>query len=115
MAKSIVIVGCKLPSGLEIRVGDASVVLNGANSNTVVDDTGFGITKVDGEFWEAWKKGHHDFTPLVNGLIFAHDDQAKTRSQAKENAKELTGLEGIDPKKPGKPGEAIEPASTKED
>lgn len=91
-------VGCKLPHGLIIKTGGKAVTLNGANSARIVG--GYGLTQVDKDFFEAWKKEFAQFPPLKHGLIFAQEKPASADSQAKEQADIRTGLEPIDPAKP---------------
>lgn len=44
---------------------------------------------------------HDGFPPLAKGLIFEQATVAKAEDQAKEQAGIKSGLEPIDPKKPG--------------
>lgn len=113
MAKNIVTVGCKLPNGLEIHLGDNRekvVVLKGANSSDLIG--GHGLTEVDAEFWAAWLEQNTDFAPLQAGLIFANESAAKARDEAKEKVDNASGFEGINPEKPGKD---IKKATDKDD
>lgn len=91
-----VIVGCKLPNGVIMELGNKSVEINGANSSHVVG--GHGITyDVDAEFFSAWMKAHEDRDMVKNGFIFAHEKAAETKAQAKEQEENNTGLEPINP------------------
>lgn len=100
-----VVVGCKLPNGLEILLGGKSVVLNGANSAAIIG--GYGLTgDVDKAAFEEWLLDFADAPFVKNELVFAQANERSAKSKAEENAKEKTGLEGLDPKKPA-PG--IEP------
>ena len=110
MSKENVVVGCKLPNGLVIRLGEQEVTLNGANSSKIVG--GHGLTDVNKDFWSAWLEQHKDFAPVVAGLIFANDNFAKTRDEANEKQDNESGFEGINPDKPGK---GIKKASEKDD
>lgn len=93
-----VTVGCKIPNGLILEVGNTRVTLNGANSSNIIG--GHGITEgVDQDFFEAWMQAH-DWLPAVkNGFVFAHTKPANAQAEAKEKADETTGLEPLDPKK----------------
>lgn len=95
-----VTVGCKLPNGLHLDLGDKRVTLNGANSARIVG--GYGITEgVDAAFFEAWKKTYADSPAVKNGLVFAHGKTGDVEAQAREQAEIRTGLEPLDPEKPG--------------
>ncbi len=104
----MVTVGCKLPNGIVIRHGDKSVELKGWNDEAIY--FGHGLTEVDKDFWDAWIKDHADFAPVKGGFIFAQNNFASAKAESKEKEKEKTGLEGIDPKKPGR---GITPADSK--
>lgn len=100
-----VIVGCKLPHGLETQMGGQTVVLAGNNSTEIVG--GYGLTRdVDKAAFEKWLIDFAEFPPVKKGLIFAQTSERSVRAEANEKADEKTGLEGLDPKKPA-PG--IEP------
>lgn len=102
-----VIVGCKLPHGLEAQIAGKTVVLNGSNSATIIG--GYGLTQgVDKDGFEAWLLAYADLPYVKNELVFAQESAKSAAAQATENAAEKTGLEGLDPKKPA-PG--IEPDS----
>lgn len=94
-----VTVGCKLPHGLIIKTGGKSITLNGANSSKIVG--GYGLTQVDKDFFDAWKTEFAQFAPLKNHLIFVQEKPANAEAQAKEQTEVKTGLEPLDPAKPG--------------
>lgn len=95
-----VTVGCKLPHGLHLDIGEKRVTLAGANASQVIG--GHGITEnVDKEFFEKWLSLNKDSVAVQRGLIFAHDKAGNTKSEAIEKQEEKTGLEGIDPANPG--------------
>lgn len=105
-----VTVGCKLPHGIHLDIGDKRVTLNGAHSAAIIG--GHGITEnVDKDHFEAWMIMYKDHPAVKAGYIFAHDKANNTAAQAKERAKEKTGFEGLNPEKP-MPG--IEKADVKE-
>lgn len=92
-----VTVGCKMPNGLILEMGEKRVVLNGANSSGIIG--GHGLTEgVDKEFWDAWSAKHATLDPVKKGFVFAHEKTANTVAEAKEKAAEKTGLEPLDPK-----------------
>jgi len=107
-------VACKLPHGLHIQLrktektrdGEIStgvgevVTLKGANARDAV--AGHGITHgVDKDFFEAWLKQEAAQPFVKNKLVFAQERENSVIAQAKEQANNVTGFEGIDPKKPG--------------
>lgn len=103
---SKVTVGCRLPTGIILRLTDAKgnetqVELKGQNADMngaiVIQPTHCGYTEVEKDFWDAWFAKHADFPAVANGAIFAEATEAKTRSAAKERVKEKTGLEGVSP------------------
>lgn len=88
-----VLVGSKLPNGLEIEFKDGKkLILKGINSSLIIGAT-YGITEVDSDLWASWAADNSDFPPLKNKSIFV----AKNNSDAKSIASELkdvqTGLE----------------------
>lgn len=93
-----VTVGCKLPHGLIIGIGDKQVALNGANSSEIIG--GYGLTKVDKDLATAWFDAYKDYDPVKAGLIFVQGKEADAKAQAKEQAGVKTGTEKLDPKKP---------------
>lgn len=112
-------VACKLPHGLHIQLrktttkrdGEVSegfgpvVTLKGANDRDAV--AGHGITHgVDKELFEAWLKQEAEQPFIKNKLVFAQERENSAVAQAKEQEKNITGFEGIDP---AKPGEGIKP------
>lgn len=93
----VVYVGCKLPNGLLLQVGNEAVELAGANASEIVG--GYGVTPVSRDFWDAWAAEHRSYEPLKNDLIFVQDKELDARAQAKEQ-KEVKGIEGVNPDKP---------------
>lgn len=93
-----VTVGCKLPNGLIIQVGNKSHTLKGANDTAIVG--GHGITEgVDKELWDAWNAANKDRTMVKNGHVFAHGKTESTKAEATEKTSNKTKLEPIDPSK----------------
>ena len=91
-----VTVGCKLPNGIILELGNKSVAIKGSNSSVLIG--GHGITEnVDKEFFEAWLAKNTGLQFVKAELIFAHEKPASTAAQAKERAKEKTGLEPLSP------------------
>lgn len=89
-------VGCRLPNGVVLELGDKKVTLNGLNK-VVIIGVDHGITEVDGDFWAAWSELNKDFTPFKNGAIFSAGDAKSTSALAEDLQGVKTGLEPIDP------------------
>lgn len=97
---STVTVGCKLPNGIHLDHQGKRVTIKGANSSVVIG--GHGLTEgVDKEFWDGWLAEHQDYEPVKQGLIFAQNTTRNAEAEAKEKEGNLSGLEGVDPDKPG--------------
>lgn len=109
-----VTVACKLPHGLHIQLrktektrdGEIStgigevVTIKGANAHDAI--AGHGITPgVDKDFFEAWLKQEAAQPFVKNKLVFAQERENSAVAQAKEQARNVTGFEGLDPTKPG--------------
>jgi hypothetical protein len=93
-------VGCKLPHGLHLDIGDTRVTLKGANDAEIIG--GHGITEnVDAAFFAKWCELNHQHPALENNLIFAQAKTADVKAQAKEQKNVKTGFEGINPAAPG--------------
>lgn len=103
MSKTIVI-GCRLPCGITLDLVNAAgkevkVLLNGQNSAQegspiiLLSERDYGVTDVDAEFWEAWKKQYADFQPLKVGAIFEAKDERDAKAVHRELKAEKTGHE----------------------
>lgn len=126
--KASVLVGCRFPAGLVLRVFKmvpqtetlsggrtqttkvaslaAEVRLKGSASREspiAVDLRGrYGVTEVPSEFWAEWLKQQGPDSDLVKGhIVFAADTRDDLKAINREVGKELTGLEPLDPSKPG--------------
>lgn len=56
--------------------------------------SGFALTRgVDADFWEEWLNQNQDSDCVRNGLIFAHENAADSKAQAKEH-REVTDNQG---------------------
>ena len=106
MAGETVVVGCKLPNGHLITVGETTVRLNGSskylmpvegrkdvNTEVVHSD---GLTLVDKALWDAWYTSHKLFTPVKNGHIYASPNRVEATAKAKDTRENKTGLEPLD-------------------
>lgn len=94
------VIGCKLPNGLTIDHKDESVTLVGSNAPGSV--AGYGLTHgVDIDWFSDWATGPgRDFPPVAKGFIFLAGSDRNAEAQAREQADERSGLEGLDPEKP---------------
>lgn len=99
---AVVTVGCRLPSGLEIQVGEKKIELAGQNQRykelgieiILLKDEDYGTTEVDASFWEAWKQiVGQDFAPLKSGAIFESKNATEAKAQAKDLKEKKTGHE----------------------
>lgn len=103
-----VIVGCKLPHGLIIRLPNAEtpVTLKGANSGTIVGLDGkvvrgtCGFTPVDEAFITQWLKLNAPMVMVKKGLVFVQKDQKNAAAEASDKAAVKTGFEAVDPEHP---------------
>lgn len=93
-----VTIGCKLPNGLVLALGETRHTLAGTRASAVVG--GYGLTPVPADFWAAWSRKYAAFPPLQQGLIFAQPTVDKAAAQAREHAALRTGLEPINPQTP---------------
>jgi hypothetical protein len=118
-----VLVGCKLPHGLQISATDndgelVHVKLNGSRTPvqatihrpmpTHTISSGYGLTTVDRGLWERWLDEHRTYPAVQSGMIFAVESAASAKDRAKDGLKVKTGFEPAEHlKKPkdAKPGE----------
>lgn len=91
-------IGCKLPTGLTLRLGGVEHKLAGANAATLIG--GYGLTPVPEDFWAAWSATYAEYPPLKLGLVFAQTTPQKATAQAQEHASLRTGQEAINPQTP---------------
>lgn len=92
---STVTIGCRLPCGLIIDLGDnktPSVELAGQRQAQerskiiTLSNEDYGTTEVDASLWEAFKaRVGPDFAPIKSGAVF----EAKTEKEAKAVHKDL--------------------------
>lgn len=93
---ALVTVGCKLPAGLILEVGEKRVTVNGSNSSVVIG--GHGITEgVDKDFFDSWLSAHSFLDFVKNGFLFAHEKANNVTAEAKDKASVETGFEPINP------------------
>lgn len=109
-----VVVGCRLLHGIGLQIFETGktddgqpirkavgekVWLNGANKSGLIN--GVGLTEVDASFWDAWVKDNASFAPFKNGHIFVQSTRERALSAADERKTLKTGVEPLDPEKPG--------------
>lgn len=131
-----VTVACKLPHGLELRVFDmietqepmfgggykpVKVARERAERAIIKGNAfpqekgpsgpiigGFALTHgVPKDLWDLWIKQNARLVAVQKGLIFAHLKADNTEAEAREKEEIKSGLERLDPAKPGKD---LEPA-----
>lgn len=96
-----VAVGCKLPNGLHLDIGETRVTLKGANAARVFG--GFGVTEgVDKSFYEEWCRINAQHPALKNGLIFAEAEADSVEDRGEEQAELRSGFEQLNPNELGK-------------
>ena len=94
----LVTIGCKLPNGIIIVLGDKKAKINGFNQNMVQVADGFGITEnVDEELFDAWLAKHANFALVKNGLIFKSKNANEATAKGKDLKGKKGGLEQLDP------------------
>lgn len=118
-AAAILVIGCKLPSGLKLEIGKPhdpgyrSVDLKGANHGEYQGradsgrifvpktEQGFGLTRVPADLWEEWKKRHKVNATrwLRDGVLFVAEDGESARAMAADHAEVTTGFEQLNPDK----------------
>lgn len=89
---STVTIGCRLPTGLILQVGEKFVELEGQRQTQkrspviLLTPDDYGVNEVDAAFWEAWvTQVGTDYAPLKSGAIF----EAKSAKEADAKAKDL--------------------------
>lgn len=101
-----VTVACKLPNGLQLELeGKERVVLRGTAvpfGAAPVDVGGYALTQnVDADFWNEWLAKYKNYPPVKKGLVFAYAKPQDAQARALEMKDERSGLEPIDPDRPG--------------
>lgn len=112
-----VIVACKLPTGLHLDLAGPPprrVTLRGTatpfGEPPIIVQGGYSLTHdVDEEFMDEWMRVYASTELVQKSIIFVHSKVADARAHSRELAEVRTGLEPLDPDKPGK---GLEPVST---
>ena len=111
-----ILIGNRLATGLILNDPldqDRKMTIEGTNTSRIIGAT-FQVTRVPVDFWENWKgyhgSGKNVFPAYASGAIF---EAGSTETEAEKEAKNLegtkTGLEGLDPDKPGDKLEKLNP------
>lgn len=96
--QNTVVIGCKLPNGFVMQVGEVARVIKGFNSSVVIG--GHGVTEgVPAELWGAWLKENKDRDLVKNGFVFARANSKDVKAEAKEKTREKSGTEPMKPPK----------------
>lgn len=68
------VIGCRLPNGLVIRIRDQTILLRGIKDMPGRDGVrsygGIGFTRVLKSLWNEFLKNHSEWLPLQNGSVF---------------------------------------------
>ena len=94
MAKTVQVC-CKLPNGLIVEHPldpSKKVTLKGRNSATIIGAT-YGVTELDGDFWDAWISMHSKDAAVECGAIFTVGTAKDVPVAAKDYEEVKTGLE----------------------
>lgn len=95
MAK--VTVGCRLPNGISLDHPtdlNKKITLAGSNKERIAG-SGYGLTEVEKDLWDAVEASHKGLSFFVNGSIFVAKNAADAEIAVREVAKESTGFEKI--------------------
>lgn len=102
-----VTVACKLPNGVHLDIrGRGRVTLRGTavafGVAPVIVPGGYALTPdVDEDWWNAWLDLSRDLDIVKKQIVFAMPKPVEARARAREMAELRTGLEPMDPDKPG--------------
>ncbi len=111
MSKTVT-VACKLPGGVTLDHAGLKVTLKGANADDAL--LGYGRTPVDADWFDSWlssdEGGGHgaEFPAVKAGLIFANRDPKKVDDEIAEKSGDPTVQSGLEPIDPDKPGPGLE-------
>ncbi len=100
MSKTV-LVACKLPSGIELDGTTGVILINGTNTAMVPGAPG--LTHVEANEWAYLQATYAEHAVFKNNSVFTHGDDnvGNIIAMADELENEKTGLEGLDPTKPG--------------
>lgn len=89
-------IGCRLPHGIVLEVGDKLVNIKGLNSSMIIGADHF-ANEVDASFWKAWSEANADSRLLSSGALFSASNEKEAKAKAKDLKSVKTGLEPVDP------------------
>lgn len=97
---SKVTIGCKLPNGIIMQVGEKSVRINGWNNNAIKGGS-HGITEgVPADMWEAWRKEYAESRLVKGEFIFACGESRQAEAKARDHKENRSGHEQLPKLKP---------------
>lgn len=93
---STVTIGCKLPNGIHMQVGDSPRVrILGWNNNEIAG-LSHGITReVPESLWDAWRAEHAESKLIKNGIVFAEASEKRAQDKAKDQKDNVSGHEQL--------------------
>lgn len=95
----LVYVGCRLPHGLHLDVGQGEAVkrvtIAGANRARLIG--GAGVTPVPKDHWDAWHAKNKDLAFMKSGAVFVTKSPADAEMEGEQRKSDKTGFEGADP------------------
>ena len=114
MAETVT-VACKLPAGIHLDLPGKRVTLRGIavpyGEPPVIVPGGYALTPdVDADFMTKWLELYSTMDIVVKQILYVMPKSSEARSRAKELTEIKTGLEPINP---DKPGVGLEPVGTK--
>lgn len=90
-----VTVGCKLPNGFTLIVGNKSVEVDGLNKTQIYGSTE-AFTEVEASFWQAWVAENKNKSWYTSQSIFAKENIKEAKAKAKDLKSVRTGLEPVE-------------------
>lgn len=85
-----------IPGAPTVRVNGPAVPYGAMPNYTIAGGCGF-TNNVDRDFWVKWLEQNKDHDAVLNGMIFAEDNEADAKAKALELKGELSGLHPIIP------------------
>lgn len=108
---SFVAIGCRLPSGIVLDLGDPSkptVEIAGQRQAqerspiVVLSQADYGITMVEESFWEAFKtRVGPEFAPIKSGALFEAKNDKEVKAKVKDLKDKKTGHEPLSQEEAG--------------
>lgn len=89
-----VTVGCKLPHGFPLTVGNKTVMIDGLNKITIIGATE-AYTEVEKDHWEAWVAENKNRSWYTSQSIFARKNAKEAKAMGKDLKSVKTGLEPV--------------------